>query len=214
MFLCLAFDSIFLSYLTAPTVTKIKNLAQLAATVAKGEYHCIDLHTKGTRHIMQRSNLESLRIRAKDIEKNLENVEFTKYFIEKEIRNFAVVFESDFVDVFARSFFVSEDRFLEYMSANPLQKGFCCKKIVNTFVHRLTASGIFFKYFRDGAFLIHLRKFLKPQKEDNNIRSLTLTEVAPAFIFLLAGYIIAFFVFVAEVLSNCWTKKNHLTVKR
>lgn len=215
MFLCFAFDSVFLSYLAIPTVTKIKDVAQLATAVANGEYHCIDFHSKGTRNILQQSNSESLRILGKDIETNLENIEFMKDFIDGKIHNFAIVLETDFVDMFARSSFVSEDRFLEYMSAMPLRKGFCCKKILNTFVHRLMASGLFFKYYRDSAFLIQLPNSLKHQEEDNNKRKLTITDVAPAFTFLLSGYIISFFVFIGEVLSNCWKKtKQSKIVKR
>ena len=41
MFLCLSYDSIFLSFLSFPPVNKIKDLSDLASAVKKGEYHCL-----------------------------------------------------------------------------------------------------------------------------------------------------------------------------
>lgn len=73
--------------------------------------------------------------------------------------------------------YVSEDRFLEFMSAMPVRKGFYCKKILNTVVHRLTASGLFFKLYKDSVFLIALPSALAYPKEDNGIQSLNLTDV-------------------------------------
>lgn len=41
MFLCLAYDSVFLSFLALPPVTKINHLSDLAKVVENGEYHCL-----------------------------------------------------------------------------------------------------------------------------------------------------------------------------
>lgn len=68
------------------------------------------------------------------------------------------------------------------------------------------ASGLYFKYISDGSFLSSLDlKSRIPDQETTN-RKLTLTDVAPAFIFLLTGYLISFLVLIIEIVSG--RKKN------
>lgn len=43
---------------------------------------------------------------------------------------------------------------------------------------------------------------MKKVEEEIILRKLTLTDVAPAFIFLTCGYFISFIVFITEILSK------------
>ena len=65
----------------------------------------------------------------------------------------------------------------------------------------MMASGIFLKYFSDVDFWRPMG-FLQEQDDDFEKRKLTLTDVAPAFIFLLSGYIVSLLVLICEILLN------------
>ena len=125
-------------------------------------------------------------------------------------KNIAFIVDSHTVDAISiGNKFVSEDRFSEIMGAMMIRKNFCCKKVVETFVHRLMASGLYFKYLSDKSFLLRLPLLLSFSEKDTSKRKLTLTDVAPAFIILLTGYFVSFLVFVVEILSNSRKKMNH-----
>ena len=64
------------------------------------------------------------------------------------------------------------------------------------------ASGMYFKYHKDDKFLWSLRRSPEEQNDDSDKRKLTLTDLAPAFIFLLFGWIVSFIVLIGEILLN------------
>lgn len=109
---------------------------------------------------------------------------------------------------------VSEDRFIENMAAMKIRKDFCCKKLIETFVHRLMASGLYFKDRNDNDFVRKLPFLLKHREKDTSKRKLTLMDFAPAFIFLLTGYFISFLVFICEILLNCKTAGKFLKTNK
>ena len=96
------------------------------------------------------------------------------------------------------------------MGGMMINKNFCCKKVIETFVHKLTASGLYFKYQSDKYFLLRLPFLLDLSEEDTSKRKLMLTDVAPAFIILLTGYFVSFFVLVGEMLTSPRKKMNCL----
>ena len=85
------------------------------------------------------------------------------------------------------------------------EKNFSFKDLLDTFIHRMMASGIFLKYDSDADFLWSMVYFSQEQDDDFEKRKLTLTDLAPAFIFLLSGYIVSLLVLIGEILLN---KKN------
>ena len=109
--------------------------------------------------------------------------------------------------------FVSEDHFSEIMPSMMIRKDFCCKRVVETFVHKLMASGLYFKYQSDKSFLLRLPLLLKFTEEDTSKRKLKLTDVAPAFIVLLTGYLVSFLVLMVELQKNP-NKKVHYSEKK
>lgn len=72
------------------------------------------------------------------------------------------------------------------------------------------ASGLYLKYQNDAAFLIRMRRQLKYKAKDTSKRKLTLTDVAPVFIFLIFGNIISFLVLIVEIMSDRVKKVNSL----
>lgn len=214
MFLCLAYDSVFLSFLTIPPVTKIRHLTDLAIAVENEEYHCMANPTSGVPHEFVISKQKHLRVIGEDIWKNglsFGNV-LGNFIRESKKQNVALFMELGSFDRVAGKFLISEDRFLQSMAAMPVRRGFCCKKILERFVHRIMASGLFFKYNSQADFKISLKLRLQYSEEEISKRKLTLTDLAPAFIFLLSGYFISFLVLIAELLSNRKKKINHLKI--
>ena len=65
-------------------------------------------------------------------------------------------------------------------------------------------SGIFLKYRSDRNFYASMH-FLPELSDDIDKRILTFTDIAPAFIFLLFGYIVSFIALISEILLR---KKN------
>ena len=109
--------------------------------------------------------------------------------------------------------FVSEDRFSDLTGAMMIRKDFCCKKVIETFVHTLMASGLYFKNQSDKSFLLRLPFLLTFLEEDTSKRKLTLTDVAPAFIVLLTGYFVSLLVLTVEILTNPRKKVNNWNKK-
>ena len=211
MILCLSYDSVFLSFLSIPPVRKIKNLSELSIAVQKGEYHCIELQTHHS-IFLRNSKQQNLQAIAEDIEKNNFRLnEFIKNFIygDKSI-NIALFKDTNNLDFFIGNYFISEDRFNEILTAMYFRKDFCCKDMINTFVHRMMASGIYFKVFKDSNFAISISSRSRMMKNESK-RKLTLTDLAPAFIFLLGGYFMSFMVFIFEIMMN---RKNVRYFKR
>lgn len=97
---------------------------------------------------------------------------------------------------------VSDDRSLEIMAAMMIQKDFGLKKLIESFVHRHMASGLYFKDNSDSALLYKYQYLLKYTENDTSKRKLTLTDFAPAFIFLLIRYFMSFSVFLYEIMLN------------
>ena len=212
MFLCLAYDSVVLSFLTFPPINQIKDVSQLAKAVINGDYHCITIPGSAFYDQLPTSKRESLRIIGKDLKtNNLSSSKLVTDFLNQRInQKLAFIADENLVDVFSvGNKFVSEDRFQESMASMMVRKDFCCKKVIDTFVHRLMASGLYSKYRNDKSFIFRLRLLLKLSEKDTSKRKLTLIDVSSAFIFLITGYFVSFCVLIGEILANRWKKVNY-----
>lgn len=203
MFLCLAYDSVFLSFLTIPPVTKIKHFSDLARAIENKGYHCKVSIESGLGDIFFNSDQKDFRIIGKDINKTniINEIVFNSIFNSSNNPNHAYFVETNNLDYLEGKYFISEDRIFKSVAAMMVRKEFCCKQLLNTFVHRMMASGIYYKYFNDATFLISLPYILQYTQNDT-LRKLTLTDVSPAFIFLLIGYVISTLCLIGEIWSN------------
>ena len=200
MIICLSYNSVFLSFLSIPPVSKIKHLSDLASAVYDGYYHCLGTPQDGVAQHLWDTNQENLRIIIKDMFQNYECYPFPAAFmLGNKSKNFAFFIDPSIYESYAGKFFISEDRFFESLPTMMVRRDFCCKDLIDKFVHRIMASGIHSKINSDSNFIQSL--FLsQTQEKETNIRKLTLTDVAPAFIFLLCNYFISSLVFIGEIL--------------
>ena len=204
MFLCLAYDSVFLSFLSIPPVTIIKHVSQLATVVFKGDYHCIADSSMSIHDSLLSSEIEDLKIIGRDLKSNNVSKKEILHFLYygRSEQKLAFLGNVEMVEIYRfQRKIISEDRFLESMVSMMVRKDFCCKNLIETFVHKILASGLYFKYFSDNNFFFNL-KYLQRLDKAAIKRKLTLIDVAPAFIFLMLGYFISFVVLILELLFN------------
>lgn len=215
MFVCLAYDSVFLSFLAFPPVSKIKSVSDLARAVEKGEYHCI----AGGRNplnfgiLLLNSKELDIQVTGADILNNNlshETGSYLNFIRDSRKKNLAFVSSAHTIHRFAGKYFVSEEHFHHKMDAIMVQKGFCCKKELDTFVHRMMASGIYTEYVNIANFIMSLVILLEYPEDETDNRKLTLTDVAPAFIFLISGYFISCLVLFGEILFYRKKKVNKI----
>lgn len=203
MILCLSHDSVFLSFLSIPPVTKIKTLLDLALAIQSDNYICIDDPNDSIAGDWMISKEEHLRTIAMNIVENLPSYQFPfKYFLqESDKQNLAYIIDTRYACTLnPEKFSIAEERFLEGMSAMMVRKDFCYKDLLDSFVHKIMASGLYFKYNSDESFFLSmLVRSHDPDYEKPSNRKLTITDVAPAFIFLLSGYFISFLVLIVEI---------------
>ena len=213
MILCLSHDSVFLSFLSVPPATKIEHLSDLAAAVQKGDCNCVAFSALAIVEQLRKTKQEHLEVIADDISKNdFRLVPLLHNFMRNNrTTEIAYVTQTDAADLFAGKFFVSEDRFFITISSMSVQRGFCCKELLDTFVHRMMASGIYFKYLSDYAFFHSF--FDRFVVNETTNRKLTLTDLAPAFIFLMCGHFVSLLVLCWEMMSGRGKRSIVKTVK-
>ena len=101
MILCLTYNSVFLAFFSFPPVTKIKHLSDLALSVLKGDYHCLDDSDRGVAEYFWNTNKESLQVIATDLKKYYLSYGFlAQILIEEEKKNCALLQNSNSVDIF------------------------------------------------------------------------------------------------------------------
>ena len=213
MFICLAYDSVFLSFLTFPPISPVKDVSKLAQNVINGKYHCVTPLLSSYKDQLVTAKEENLRIIGKDIQTNELNKGqiFLDFFHGNLSQNLAFIVSENVVDILSvGNKFISEDRFLESLIAMIVRKDFCCKKAIDMFVHKMIASGLYSKFLKDKSFLFRLPLLLEYQETENTRRKLILTDVGPAFIFLITGYFISFMVFMGEIWVHHKRKMHRL----
>ena len=154
MLLCLSYESVFLSFLSFPPVNEIRDLSDLASAVRKGDYHCLSAKHEGVAWHFLSGKEKSLRFIGRDLAENgLSDGNMIATFNEKSReQNLTLFLNTAVLGYYASSkkYFVSEDRFFQQLGSMMVRKGFCCKHLIGTFVHRMMASGIYSKIMNDG----------------------------------------------------------------
>ena len=115
MFLCLAYESTFFSFLTIPPITQIKDVSQLARAVESGQYHCISNPQLGISSQLLESERKSFRIIGTDLKKNNLSHTGTDYwdlFRKSNNKNLAFLVDTRTADLLSvDGDFISDDHF-------------------------------------------------------------------------------------------------------
>ena len=215
MILCLSYDSVFLSFLSIPPLTKVKNLSDLAVAVQKGDYNCITHRKSGMEDFLRNTGQEHLAIIADNLVRNqFRFSSLSQNFVrgDRTTTEIAYFTSEEALSCLSGKFFISEDRFFQVISSMSVRRGFCCKELIDVFVHRMMASGIYFKYFSD--FFFMCSSFGGISESETTNRKLTLTDLAPAFIFLLCGYFTSLLVLCWEMMTSRRNRRILVTVEK
>ena len=155
MILCLSYDSVFLSFLSIPPLSKIKHLSDLASAVQDGYYHCFGSPQDGIVRYLWNTNKENLRIIAKDIHQNDVRylLLFRDFISSNKSTNLVFFLNTRVLESFSGKFFISEDRFYESLLVMTVSRDFCCEDLMDKFVQRMVASGIYLKNIKNFNFL-------------------------------------------------------------
>ena len=212
MFICFAYESVFLSFLAFSPNNPIKTIPELSKAILNADYHCVIHKSSAFMKVLELSSQEDVKVIERDIKtNNISFGDFLEDFLNDTVhKNLAYIVDSRDIDIYSvGSKFASEDRFSEIMAAIRIRKGFCCKNVLETFVHKLMASGLYSKYQNDKSFFFRLPLLLNYSEKDTSKRKLTLKDVAPAFIALSMGYFVSFSALIGEILTHRWKKLNY-----
>ena len=113
MILCLSNDSVFLSFLSVPPLTKIMHLSDLATAIQKEDYKWIALKSTGVVNYLRSTEQEHLGIITDDITKNRFRFNFLFDNFARSNKTTEIVFfaQTDILDIFSGKFFSLEDKF-------------------------------------------------------------------------------------------------------
>lgn len=210
MVLCLAFESVVLSFLTLPPLSEVKDVESLAKLVENGEYVCMgDFDMAG---VLEQSSDITMKIIARNILDNyavLGSSPLT-FIRESERKKIALLIETDFATIFNGRFYISEQRFYPYASSFITRQNFCCKEQMDMAMHRIVQSGVYKRIYDHTSYVISLY-FFKGYSEINEEIKITLTHIAPAIIFLLSGYAVSTVVLILEILYG---RRNKMVISK
>lgn len=214
MFLCLAYDSVILSFFAFPPKTGVKDMSDLAVAVKSGDYKCMSVAAYAWGAVLKNSQHQDLKVIGQNILENIESLGMyvPEFIREVKSRNVAYLFESQNVQMFSGTFFIFDIPF-QFMGSMFVRHDFCCKEQLDMTVHRIMASGLYFKIIDDSAFLLRL-KYLSNYTEPEISKILTLTNLAPAFIILLFGYTLSLIVLAIEIILSRIKKRVKKKRKR
>ena len=85
MFICLAYDSVFLSFLAFPPTNPINDISQLSKAILNGEYHCVIHPQSAFTYLFKLPKQENLKIIGADIKNN--NLDYAKLLIPFLLEN-------------------------------------------------------------------------------------------------------------------------------
>ena len=74
IFISLAYDSVFLSFLSFPPVNPLKDISQLSKAVLIGDYHCVIHSQSAFNDVFEAAKQENLKVIGADIKNN--NIDF------------------------------------------------------------------------------------------------------------------------------------------
>lgn len=216
MIVCLAFESVVLSFLAFPPLSVVKDVASLARAVEDGDYRCMASDGMTVIELLLESEEEKYRAVGQNVLENFSVLgrSASTFISESKLSNknkkkIAYILNTHYADLFSGKYFISEDRFGGTLAAMMARKDFCCKEKLDMTVHRIVSSGIYKKIYKDYTFHLRLR-FFSNYTESEPERKVTLTQVAPAFIFLWIGCGVSLFIVILELIFNSFVIRVHV----
>lgn len=191
MFLINFYKAVFISSITIPSQTDVRNIPQLAKAVEKGKLKCKGVKGSYLPSEFLKSTDESIRNIGKSMVENsnipYEGEEFlTKYpYVAVYVR------PRNSANRFKPNYFVSDDSFFTMMSGSMLNSAFCCRSTLDTITQRMFETGIYKKIHNEVEMFTRLKNKLQGLDE-GKILTLSIDDFEGAFMILLMGYALGF----------------------
>ncbi|GFY52212.1 uncharacterized protein TNIN_476741 [Trichonephila inaurata madagascariensis] len=194
------YNTSFLSFLTMPEKIPIpRTFEELSKEVLGGKYKCLTPIGTVDRQLLRESNFDYLVKMVEVIDKNNWEYPFEKKFVEQLNGPVAVIMPRIGMNIllgippYLNMKSSLDSMAIRYVGIG-LQKGFCCKKQLNSVLHGVLSGGLFEKWLRDQTFLTTLHDRMNVKYEEETMQ-LTLDDLKLAFFTLLTGYALAILVF-------------------
>ncbi|GFU40891.1 lig_chan-Glu_bd domain-containing protein [Nephila pilipes] len=212
-----AYSGALLSFLTLPSKGKtVETYQELAEAVAKDSYRVYSL--RGSQFVLffQRSPAQHLQYLGDMIEKNdwyITPDDMTHNPLKKKdspdnktrvdaILGGRYIFKMLYeVGDFKSKVFISEERSMAGSVGIAFRKGFCGYSEVNKILTRILEAGMYEKFLKDESmkYWLSLSPEEKKEMQTSEDRSLSVRDLAGAFVLLLAGLLVSLLVFFLEI---------------
>lgn len=216
MIMSIVYRANLLSILTFPTLQGVRYIPELAEEVLKGTYDCVTYSGSYYAESMIESGDKTLQAIGQNLlaKEGNSDIEEVLHAPGSKIPAF-VGPEPDFMHL-KNKHFISEDLFFIEIPAIGMSKDFCCKKRLDTIIHRINAAGLYEKILEDERRFKMMQNLSGIAEEDEStVRPLSLMDVRSAFIFSLVGYLASVVCFLLElVIGRINSKMNQIRDSR
>lgn len=199
MFFTLSYNSILLSFLTEPPVVGISSVEELAEAVQMGDYNCMITPESSFPVLFSHSEKTSLRIIGDNILQNPLGYGYIENYFRLTTENIVYIESREESEFLKGRYFISNDRFLQYLQGMATTKDFCCKEQLDIAIFRLQAGGFLQKFMLERDFRFAMETFSSESINLDHRRRIRFTDISAAFVFLILGYTISFFMLIAEI---------------
>lgn len=200
MFLSQIYKAFLLSFLTFPSSTGIRDIAQLSKACEESSFKCSAFKGSKTYTDILSSGGESWKKVAECLARSDMYTENVQAFLGSSAYRKAFIGTKFYTKAFQKSYFISDDYFYVDLYSIAVRKSFCCKNAFDRAIHNIAAIGIFDKFVKDEEFFFSLENDYI-NEEFNVNEKLSIEELFGAFVLLVLGYILASVVFLIEVLT-------------
>ena len=196
------YTGVLLSFLISPSFSGVQTIKELAKAITDGKYKCVGPPGEYFSSALLNSNDINSKIIGQSLKENAGSTD-----IDSVINNFEASKTSAYIHAQSLlmqveyKYFVSNDKLFDILQAIGMKKNFCCKKQLDIFIHRISASGIYFKLLRDSMTISSLKGGIYFSNNDKiTERSVSLENFEGVFVLLLLGYVMAIVVLIFELL--------------
>ncbi|GBL95866.1 hypothetical protein AVEN_227113-1 [Araneus ventricosus] len=202
MFISCSYTAVLLSFLTIPQRNKgIRYLDELAEAVGKGSYRCMVFSGDSHAEIFRRSPQPSVQYMGNLIVENNWKVRALKNIVKEVMDDghTAVVAPKFFFEnIMANQALISHDSLSAITRAIFFRKDFCCKALMDKYIHRISAGGFYHRFLR---YQLYKRQFYAAsasQVPDSSFKSLNVKDMLSTFLLLIFGYFLGLLALIAE----------------
>ena len=202
-----SYKALFLSSLSFPPLTGIRNIQDLAIDAERGEVTCFTYKENMFSEIFLKSDIESWRSIGRCLKRNVITYGSPEELFLKAPRNKVFIDAKIYLTQYEKDFFFSEDSFFNTMFIFPISRHFLCEKDLNKYIHRLLEAGLFLKHVKDEQFQFGLEIGSFNKSESHTSKKLRIANLKEAFLILISGYILATITLFVEIAVNFCNEK-------